>query len=121
MLSTSSCVSGSKKSRSLESVMINSNPETVSTDYDTSDLHVFMRERFEEKQIARVIIRRNRLRIGVDHHRLDPQLLHRKRGLHAAIVELDPLPDAVGAPADDDHLGFVGQADFVIDDEVRSL
>ena len=77
---------------------------------------VFVRERLEEEQIARVVIGGDRLRVGVDHHRLEAQLLHRERGLHAAVVELDPLPDAVRAAADDDDLGLVGEADFVFDD-----
>src|SRR6187549_1464362 len=63
--------------------------------------HILMRQRLEEQQIRSVIIRRNRLRIRVDHDRFDPQVLHRECRLHAAVVELDALPDAVRPAADD--------------------
>jgi hypothetical protein len=65
---------------------------------------VFVREGLEEEQVAGVVVGADGLGVRVDHHRLDAQLAHRERGLHAAVVELDPLPDAVGAAADDDDL-----------------
>ena len=74
-----------------------------------------MRQRLEEEQIAGVVIGADRLRVGVDHHRFDAQLPHRERRLHAAVVELDPLADAVRPAADDDDFGSVGEADFVFD------
>ena len=72
-----------------------------------------MRQRLEEEQIAGVVIGADGFGIGVDHHRFDAEFLHRERGLHAAVVELDALADAVGAAADDDDFGAVGEADFV--------
>ncbi len=69
MLSTSSCVSGSKKSRS-----------------------------------DGVVVGRDGLGVGVDHHRLEAQLLGGEGRVHAAVVELDALADAVGPAAEDDDL-----------------
>ena len=40
--------------------------------------------------------------IRVDHDRLEALLAQRERRLHAAVVELDALPDAVRAAAEDD-------------------
>src|SRR5690606_7272618 len=54
--------------------------------------------------VGRVVIRRDRLRIAVDHDRLEADLLERERGVHAAIVELDALPDAVRPAAENDDL-----------------
>jgi predicted signal transduction protein with EAL and GGDEF domain len=38
-----------------------------------------------------------------------PLLAQRERGVHAAVVELDALADAVGAAAEDDDLAAVGR------------
>src|SRR6202000_2640161 len=44
---------------------------------------------------------RDSLRIAVDHHRFTARLAHRHRCMHAAVVELDPLADAVRATPED--------------------
>ena len=75
--------------------------------------NILVRQRLEEQQIAGVVIGADGFGIGIDHHRFEAQFLHRKGGLHAAVIELDSLPDAIGAAADDDDFGFVGEADFV--------
>ena len=63
--------------------------------------HVLERERLEVEAVGGVVVGRDRLRVAVDHHRVAAQLADRHRGVHAAVVELDPLADAVGARAED--------------------
>ena len=66
--------------------------------------HVFERERLEVQPVGRVVVGRHGFRIAVDHHRLEAVLLEAEDGMAAAVVELEPLPDAVGTAAEDDHL-----------------
>ena len=66
--------------------------------------HVLERQRLEVEAVGRVVVGRHRLGIAVDHHGLESQLAQRHHGVHAAVVELDALPDAVGPAAQDDHL-----------------
>ncbi len=58
---------------------------------------VLERQWLEVQAIGGVVVGRDGLRIAVDHHRIATRLAHRLRGVHAAVVELDPLADAVGA------------------------
>ena len=74
------------------------------------DLHdVFERQRLEIQPIRRVVIRRHGLRIAVDHDGLVARLLERQRRMHAAIVELDALADAVRPTAENHDLALVGR------------
>ncbi len=73
-----------------------------------------MRQRLEKEQIGRVIIRRNRFRVRVDHDRFIAKFLHRERCVYAAVVELNPLPNPIRPAADDDDFGFVGEADLIL-------
>ncbi len=61
--------------------------------------HVFVRQRFEEQAVARVVVGRDRLGVAVDHHRLVTRVAQRERRVHAAVVELDALADPVGTAA----------------------
>ena len=63
--------------------------------------HVFFGERLEEQPIARVVVGRDGLGVAVDHHGLEAGVVQRERGVHAAVVELDALADAVRAAAED--------------------
>ena len=65
-------------------------------------------QRFEVEPIGGVVVGGHRLGIAVDHHRLEPGLTQRRRGVHAAVVELDPLPDAIGTRAENEHLRPLG-------------
>ncbi len=69
--------------------------------------HVFERQRLEVQAVGRVVVRRNRLRVAVDHDGLEPVLAQRERGVHAAVVELDALADAVRTAAEDHDLPLV--------------
>ncbi len=74
---------------------------------DVHDLeHVLERERLEVQRVGDVEVGGDRLRIGVHHHGAIAQLAERQRRAHAAVVELDTLPDAVGAAAEN-HDGAV--------------
>ena len=73
-----------------------------------------MGQGLEEEQVAGVVVGADRLWVRVDHHRFQAQFAHGEGGLDAAVVELDPLADAVGPAADDDDLGPLAQADFVL-------
>ena len=65
--------------------------------------HVFGRERLEEQPVARVVVGRHRLGVAVDHHGLEARVAQRERGVHAAVVELHTLADAVRPAAEDDR------------------
>ena len=63
--------------------------------------HIFARQRLKIQPVAGVIIGRNSFRIAVDHDRFIARLCQCKTRMDAAIIELNPLPDAVGAAAKD--------------------
>ena len=54
-------------------------------------------ERLEVEAVGDVVVGRDRLGVAVDHDRLVAVLAHGHGGVHAAVVELDALADAVGA------------------------
>ena len=103
-----------------ETIMINCNPETVSTDYDTSDRlyfepltledvfvladreDVFEGERLEVQAVAGVVVGRDRLRIAIDHDGFVAVFAQREAGVAAAVIKLDSLPDAVRPGTEDD-------------------
>ena len=70
--------------------------------------HVFQGERFEVQAVGGVEIRGYRLGIAVHHDGFEPGFLECEGGVNAAVVELDPLPDAVRPPAQDHDLPRVG-------------
>ena len=63
---------------------------------------VLARERLEEEPVAGVVVGRDRLGIAVDHDGLVAGGREGERCVHAAVVELDALADAV-RPAAEDH------------------
>ena len=60
------------------------------------------RERLEVEAVGCVVVRRDGLRIAVDHHGLVAERAEPLRSVHAAVVELDALPDPVRPRAEDD-------------------
>src|SRR5207245_1603513 len=56
---------------------------------------VLEREGLEVEAIGGVVIGRHGLGVAVDHDRLHAKVPERERGVDAAVVELDPLTDAV--------------------------
>jgi hypothetical protein len=75
--------------------------------------HVLGGQRLEIKPIGRVVVGAHRLRIAIDHDRLEPRVAEREGGMAAAIVELDALPDPVGPAAEDDDLAPLGNLRLV--------
>ena len=66
--------------------------------------HVLERQRLEVQPVAGVVVGRHRLRVAVDHHRLESGFAQRRDGVHAGVVELDALADAVRTAAEHQHL-----------------
>ena len=71
--------------------------------------HVLERQRLEVEPVAGVVVGRDRLGVAVDHDRLEPGVVQRERRVHARVVELDALADAVRAGAEDDDLALVAR------------
>ena len=63
--------------------------------------HLLRGERLEVQPVGRVVVGRDRLRVAVDHDGLEPERPEGLRRVHAAVVELDALPNAVRAGAED--------------------
>ena len=66
--------------------------------------HRLLIQRLKVKTVAGVKVGGHRFRVGVDHHAGDACRRQCPCGVDAAVVELDPLPNADGAAADDDGL-----------------
>ena len=64
-------------------------------------------ERLEVEPVGGVVVGGDGLGVAVDHHRLEPRVGQREAGVHAGVVELHPLPDAVRPAAEDDDRGPV--------------
>ena len=63
--------------------------------------HLLGAQRLEVEPVGGVVVGRNRLRVAVHHHGLVAERAEAPRRVHAAVVELDPLPDPVRAAAED--------------------
>src|SRR4029077_5804045 len=77
-------------------------------DFDQLD-HVLGGQRLEVEAVGGIVIGRDGLGVAVDHYGLVTRLAQGIDRVHAAIVELDALADAVGAAAQDDDLAAVGR------------
>ena len=67
---------------------------------DMDDLkHILQGQGFEIQAVGGIVIRRDRLRVAVDHDGLEAVRAAGHGGMHAAVIELDTLPDAVGTTA----------------------
>ena len=81
--------------------------------FDPQDFHHMLEgQRFEIEPVRRVIVGGHRFRVAVDHDGFIAHVRQRKAGVAAAIIELDPLTDAVGAAAQNDHFLAVRGAGF---------
>jgi hypothetical protein len=69
--------------------------------------HLLDAERFEVEAVRDVVVGRDRLRVAVDHHGLVAKRSKRMRGVDAAVVEFDPLADAVRPRAEDHYARVV--------------
>ena len=69
--------------------------------------HIFEGQRLEIKLVGGVVVSRDRLGVAVDHDGLEAGVGKRVACMHAAVVELDALADAVRARAED-HRALLG-------------
>ena len=77
---------------------------------DGDDLqHVLQGEGLEVEPVGGVVVGGDGLGVAVDHDRLEPVLGQGEDAVDAAVVELDPLADAVGAAAEDHDLLAIGR------------
>ena len=76
---------------------------------DLDDVHdVLKGERLEVEAVGGVVVGRDGLGVAVDHDRLVALCLERIGGVHAAVIKLDALANAVGAGRENHHAGFLG-------------
>ena len=61
--------------------------------------HVFQRERLEIEAVGSVEIGGHGFGVAIDHNGFKARFAQRQSGVHAAIIKLDALADAVGAAA----------------------
>ena len=66
--------------------------------------NVLDRQGLEIQLVSRIVIGRNGFRIAVHHDRFQALVAERERGMDAAIIELDPLPDPIRTAAQDHDL-----------------
>ena len=65
--------------------------------------NILEREGFEVELVTHVEVGRYRLRVRVDHDRLIASFSQSENRLHAAVVELNALPDSVRSTPEDHH------------------
>src|SRR4029434_11130139 len=73
-----------------------------------------MGQRLEIEPVAGVRVGRDRLRVAVDHDRLEAGILEREGGVAAPVVDLEALPDAVRAAAEYDDLASLGNIGLIL-------
>ncbi len=71
--------------------------------------HVLDGERLEVQLVRGVVVGGHGLGVAVHHDGLVPEVAQGEGHVHAAVVELDALPDPVGAAAEDHHLSAVAR------------
>ena len=83
--------------------------------FDVHDFqHVFQRQRLEIQPIRGIVVGRHRLRIAVDHDGLVAVFAQRQRRMHAAIIELDALADAIRPAAQHHDFLAIGRLRFAL-------
>ncbi len=75
--------------------------------------NVLKRQRLEVEPVAGIVVGRDRFRIAIDHDRLVPVIAQRERRVATAVVELNSLPDAIGAAAENDDFLLICRSGFV--------
>ncbi len=67
--------------------------------------HIFQSKRFEIEAVGSVVVRRNSLRIAIHHDGFETIFAQCERGVAAAIIKFDSLPNAVWTAAQNHNLG----------------
>ncbi len=93
-------------------------PTHAALDLDHAE-HVLEGERLEVEAVGGVVVGGDRLGVAVDDHRVASGLAHGHGGVHAAVVELDSLADAVGARSENHDRGALARRARVARDLVR--
>src|SRR6516164_9484580 len=70
-------------------------------------------QRLEIEPVGRIVVRRDRLGIAINHDGFEARLSERETGVAAAVIEFDALADAIWAAAEDDDFLFVRRSSFV--------
>jgi len=68
----------------------------------------------KKKFVAGVVVGGNGFGVGIHHEGLDALLLERVRSVDTAVIELNPLPYAIGATTQNHHLADIRHTDLVI-------
>ena len=76
--------------------------------------HVFECKRLEVQFVAGIVIGRDRFRIRIDHDRFEAELPQSKRGVHATVIKLDALADAIGSTAENHDLALGAAPHFIL-------
>lgn len=81
---------------------------------DIDNVHdVLVSERLKVQAIGCVVVGRDGLGVAIDHDGLEAASRQRVARVHAAVIELDTLANAVGAGAQDHRLGLVRRRGLV--------
>ena len=71
-------------------------------------------EGFKVEFVRGVVVGGNGLGVGVDHDGFKTILAQGEAGVDAAVIEFNALTNAIGAPAEDEDLRFLGGAGFIV-------
>ena len=75
---------------------------------DVNDVHhIFKGQRLEVQPVRGVVVGAHGLRVAVHHDGLIAVFLKRERRVHAAVIELDSLPDAVRTAAENHDFAHI--------------
>jgi hypothetical protein len=106
---------GGKLERGLAAELHDNSEQRAAAPLDPHDLdHVLGGKRLEIEAVGGVVIRRDGLRITVHHDRLDVSFAQAISGMHAAVIEFDPLADAVRSAPENDHLATIARVGFTL-------
>ena len=73
--------------------------------FQVNDLeYVLVGQRLEVQSVRRIVVGGDGFRVAVDHDGFVTVFAHRQRGVYAAIIEFDALPDSIGTAAEHDDL-----------------
>ena len=76
--------------------------------------HVLEGQRLKIKFVAGVVIGRDRFRIRIHHDGFEPEFTQGERGVDAAVIEFNPLADAIGPAAQNHDFAFAAFALLIL-------
>ncbi len=75
---------------------------------------VLERKRLKIKFVAGIVIGRDRFRIRIHHDGFEPEFTQGERGVDAAVIEFNPLADAIGPAAQNHDFALPAFASLVL-------